>query len=144
MIYKFSVKDDNNNDKIFYLTADNLSQLYRRILSTYRIMREDVKLLAEYEETDDDGYKLKKSYESNVNKSDFGDKIVAKADKIYSKRRRLAGKGKLEYMKKNSFSEVGINTIEDLYPLIKKYKRVKVYFETGEKRGTKRYYALVK
>ena len=146
MIYKFSLKDDNGKDKIFYLTADNTTKLYRRIISTYQVMRDDITLLAEYTETKDYKYKLKKSYEKKSSKKEEkeDEKIISKAKEIFSKSRKLSGEGKSKYKEKMNFSEVVVEKEEDLYPLLKKYKKVKVYFETGEKRGTKKFYALVR
>ena len=144
MIYKFSVKDSNDKDKIFYLTADNLNQFYRRSINTYQITKDDITLLAEYEETDDYKYKLKKSYEAVEEKVEVDDKIKSKAEKIFSKQRKLSGDSKSDYKQRMNFSEVSIEKLEDLYPLLKKYKKVKVYFEPGEKRGEKKLYSLVR
>lgn len=141
MIYKFYIKNDDNINKLFYLTADTQSQLIRRIASTYGVAKDKITILAEYE-TDGDSYKLKKSYETKVPKKD--QKIIDNASKIFGKSRKLTGDSKIDYIKRMNFTEIDVQNETDLYPLLKKYKKVKVYFESTDKRGVYRYYALCK
>ena len=85
MIYSFNVRNEFGDEKQMYLTADNHNQLYRRILSTYGVSKDNVELLAEYKETEDYGYELVKSYTELVT----ADKdIVKKAKKILAEQSR--------------------------------------------------------
>lgn len=143
MVYKFSYLRDDNKEKTMYLSADTEAQLYRRALSTYGITKDNIKILAEYAPTKDlNSIKLKKEHKTSSTSCNKKDKD--KVDLIYSKLTRRCGQAKIDYIAKYSFMEVPINSKDDLYPLVKKYKRVKVYYEPGEKRGTKKLYALVK
>ena len=142
MIYKFSYPRPHKSDCILYLSAESETHLYRRALSIYGITNEHIKILATYEEGEDlDTVKLVETTEKPPKRDK---KLYDKVDLIYSKLTRRTGQAKIDYIKKYSFKEIPINEKSDLLPLVKKYKKVKVYFETGEKRGTKRLYALVK
>ena len=73
------------------------------------------------------------------------DKVLyEKAKELFTSAGRKVDPDKTNYAKKYSFSEVRIENEKDLYPLIQKYKKIKVYWEQGEKRGQHSYYALVK
>jgi hypothetical protein len=143
MIYSFNIITDERTTKQFYMTADNHNQLYKRILNTYGITKDNVTILEEYEETDDWKYKLVKSNITQVSDSDK--KKSDKANELFKKASRRSDKAKSEYFKKYQFKEiVNIKTPEDLIPLIESYKKIKVYWEPGEKRGQHNYYAMVK
>ena len=64
MIYKFKCGTNN----IFYLSADTKTQLYKRVFDMYRVLKEDIELLAEYKETADWGVKLVREYANNKTK----------------------------------------------------------------------------
>ena len=148
MIYYVRLLNDLGDKKTSYLTADDHNKLYRRILSTYNIPKNKVEILEEYKETDNGGYKLKKKYkvseDPNKETEPADEKIILKAKEIFSKSRKLSGENKSDYKQRLNFSEVSIEKEEDLYPLLQKYKKVKVYFDTGKKRGDRKYYSLVK
>lgn len=142
MVYKFSYLRDNNKEAIMYLSADNENQLYRRASSTYAIAKDRIKILAEYESGED--LNLITLVKNHEEATVYSQAIKDKVDQIYSKLTRRTGQAKIDYINKYSFKEVPIESKSDLFPLVSKYKRVKVYFEPGEKRGTKKLYALVK
>ena len=141
MIYSFNLTNDYNEQKQFYLTADNLNQLYRRILSTYGMTKDRVELIAEYEETADYKYKLIKSYSDE---DEVDNDIKKKAKELFSNSKRMSEPRKSEYIKKHKMTEISISTEKDLYSLIHKYKMIKVKWDLGEKRGQHSYYALVR
>ena len=142
MVYKFSYLRDNNKESIIYLSADNENQLYRRALSTYGITKDRIKILSEYKPNNDlNSITLVKNHEKA---NTYSQKVKDKVDQIYSKLTRRCGQHKIDYINRYSFTEIPIESKNDLYPLVSKYKRVKVYFEPGDKRGTKKLYALVK
>ena len=142
MIYNCQVRNSLGETKTFFLTADNYSQLYRRIASTYRIAKYDVEILEEYEETSDWKYKLVKSNIAHI--SDEDKELNKKASDLYSNASRKSEPYKSEAMKKYKYDVVPIEKIDDIVPLLKSYKKVKVYWELGEKRGQHKYYAFVK
>ena len=141
MIYSFNLINDYNEQKQFYLTADNLNQLYRRILSTYGMTKDSVELIAEYEETAEYKYKLVKSYSD---KDEVDNDIKKKAKELFLTSKRMSEPRKSEYIKKHKMTEVHIVNEKDLYSLISKYKTIKVKWDLGEKRGQHNYYALVR
>ena len=148
MIYKYTIRNNYNEDKTHYLSADSLNQLYKRLLTTYGITKDHVVVLEEYEETDDWGYKLKKSY-VKIEPDKQEDKIINeelldKANKVFSKNTRMTEPWKSDYKERHNVREVSIINVNDVYGLMEKYKFVKVYWEPGEKRGVHRYFALVK
>ena len=143
MIYSFNVRNEFNEEKHFLLTADNHTQLYKRILSTYGVTRDNVELLAEYEETPDWGYKLVKSHVAQDAKV-YDKDIKEKAKKAMADQSRMCEPWKSDYIARHKMTEFPIDSEKDLYPLIEKYKTVKVRWENGEKRGHHKYYALVK
>ena len=53
MIYSISIRNELNEDKQFYITANNISDMYKRVLSQYGIQKDRIELLEEYEETAD-------------------------------------------------------------------------------------------
>ncbi len=143
MIYHFNIRNEYNEDKAFFLSADNHSQLFRRILSTYGITKDKVEILEEYEETSDWGYKLVKS--SIAHLSDKDKEIKKQAKEIFAKNSRKCEPYKSEAIAKYKYKDaVNISGEKDLIPLLKKYKKVKVYWELTEQRGVHQYYALVK
>ena len=81
MIYNCSIRNEFNEDKTFFMTAKSHSDLYRRILSTYRIPKDKVEILEEYEETSDYGYRLVKSNISHLTNKDK--EFAAKAKELY-------------------------------------------------------------
>lgn len=141
MIYSVEILNDYGEKKQFYITADDPQKLYRRIASTYGILKDRVEILAEYEETDDWGYKLKKSHKEIVSEEETKNK--QKANELYRKASRKCEPYKSEAKKKYGFNVVNIASVEDIIPLLKEYKKVKVYWELGEKRGEHKYYAFV-
>lgn len=141
MIYHFSILNDDNVTKDFYLTADSPNQLYRRALMTYGVTRDKVTLIAEYKETGTIDCKFNRSFKE-VEKIDSAQ--LEKARKIFSKQRGLKDPFKANYKEKYDFSECDISSIDDLIPLLEKYKKVKVYWEPTDKRGVHRLYALYK
>ena len=142
MIYLVEVLNDYGEKKQFYITADDRTKLYRRISSTYGILRDRVEILAEYEETSDWGYKLSKSHKEL--ESDEDTKNKQKANELYRGASRKCEPYKSEAKNKYKFDVVDISSVDDIIPLLKKYKKVKVYWELGEKRGQHKYYAFVK
>lgn len=143
MIYYFNLKNDLNELKSFYLTADNHSQLYKRIMRTYGIPKDRVEILEEYEETEDYNYRL---YKSNIKHLTDKDKELAKkAREIFANSTRKCEPYKSDYIKKYNYKDViNINSEGDLIPLLNNYKKIKVYWELTDKRGVHQYYALVK
>lgn len=123
-----------------YLSAENINQLYKRIATQYGFSKDRVTVVAEYS-TEGENITLVKQYKDLKT---YSDKVRNKTDEVYSKLTRRCEPYKTEYINKYSFKEIPITSKEDLYPLVRDYKKVKVYFETGEKRGTKKLYALVK
>ena len=141
MVYKFSIINSNNKEKILYLSADSKSRLYQLALHMYGILKEDIRILAEYEEVGDDQVKLLHDY---TKAAGYSEKVVKKASEIFQKQIQRSGQYKQEYIKKYNFSEQEISGVEDLYPLVNQYKKVKVYWERLVPRGPKRLYALYK
>lgn len=148
MIYRFTIRNSFNENKALYLSADSVNQLYKRLLTTYGITKENVTILEEYEETDDWGYKLKKSYVKMESDKDdeptIDEDLLEKATKIFSKNTRMTEPWKSDYKERHNVREVSVTNANDVYGLMEKYKFVKVYWEPGEKRGVHRYFALVK
>lgn len=143
MIYHFNIRNEFNEDKEFFLTAENHSQLYRRILSTYGIVKDRVEILEEFEETDDWGYKLVKSNIEHLTKEDKD--IAKEAKRIFLNSSRKDEPYKTDYLKKHKYLEaIDISGEKDLIPLLKDYKNIKVYWNTTDKRGVHQYYAFVK
>lgn len=139
MIYHFSILNDENVTKDFYLTADTPNQLYRRALSTYGVTKDKITLIAEYKETGTIDCKLNRTF-TNVEKVDSAQ--LEKARKIFAKQRGLKEPFKTEYKEKYNFSECDIENVNDLLPLLDKYKKVKVYWEPTDKRGQHKLFAL--
>ena len=153
LIYRFTIRNSYNEDKEFYLTADTPSQLYKRILNTYGITKDNVSLLEEYEETSDWSYKLKKSHvkvtstpkdKDSSKVTTLNNEVLEKAKKIFSKNSRMTEPWKSDYKERHKVREVPVSGVNDVYGLVEKYKFVKVYWEPGEKRGVHKYFALVK
>ena len=140
MIYNFNIRNEFGDDKNFYLSADNLNQLYRRILSQYGTTKENVIILEEYKETDSYGYELVKSHIGTPE-----DKAkYKKAKEIFAKNARMSEPWKSDYKQRHKVTEIPIEDEKGLYELIDKYKFIKVYWDLGEKRGVHKYFALVK
>ena len=141
MIYSFNIRTENG-EKLFYLTEENQKKLFKRILSTYGVSKEDVEILEEYEE-DGWGIKLKKSYIDKKEKIE--PEFMIKASKMYKDAGRKDDHQKEEYKKKHKYSNIiELESAKDLAPLLKEYKKVKVFWALGEKRGIHNYYAFVK
>lgn len=136
MIYDFTILNSRGEHKQFYITADDDKSFYRRIFDTYGALPEQVNIRKLYKETEDYYYK-------EVTKKKV-DKNLDKATEAYNKASKKRGKKKEEYIKKYNFSETKITSINDVSSLMEVYKKVKVYWQPGKKRGTKEYYALVK
>lgn len=139
MIYSFNIKTDNG-EKQFYLTADNHQKLYRRILSTYGVTKDQVEIIEEFVE-DGYSYKLVKSYVTDqIDKN-----LLKEANSLYKNASRRCEPYKTEYFNKYKYSEIiNVETVKDIAKLLETYKKVKVYWELGEKRGQHNYYAFVK
>jgi len=144
LIYNCSVRNDFNEDRTFFITAKSHSDLYRRIMSAYRISKDKVEILEEYEETSDYGYKLVKSNISHLTNEDK--ELALKAKELFSNSKRRCEPYKTDYMQRHNYIEaINIDNEKDLIPLIEKYKKIKVYWETSKvKRGDRQYYAFVK
>lgn len=144
MIFNCRIRNDFNEDKTFFLTADNHSQLYKRIMSTYQIPKDRVEILEEYIETPDWGYKLHKSYISHLTNEDIS--LAKKAKELFAANKRRCEPYKTDYMQRHNYLKaIDINNEKDLIPLLKEFKNIKVYWETSkEKRGSRQYYAFVK
>ena len=141
MVYSFLIRTESG-EKQFYMTAENHQKLYRRILSTYGISKDDVEILEEYEE-DGWGIKLKKSYIDPNSKVD--PELMKIANKLFKEAGRKDEPHKTEYFKKHKYSKVfDIESSKDLVPIIEKYKKVKVYWSLGDKRGQHNYYVFAK
>lgn len=142
MIYSFSVRNEFNEEKQFYLTAEDKNKFYRRVLSTYGITKENINILEEFEETDDWGYRLVKS---NISHLSDEDKNKAKlALDIFNDNHCKDEPHKTKTIKRCGFDVIDINNEKDIIPLLNKYKTIKVYWEHTDKRGVKKYYVLVK
>lgn len=135
MIYKFKCGTNN----IFYLSADTKSQLYKRVFDMYRVAKEDIEILAEYKETANWGVKLEREYTKDVDNN-----LLSKASTLFKKSIRRSEPSKTEYIKKYKFQIKDVETPEDLIPILKTYKKVKIYWDLTEKRGVHSYYALYK
>lgn len=143
MIYHIQVRNSLGDFKTFFITAEDHTKLFRRVLSTYGVTKDNVEILEEYEETPDWGYKLSKS--NVVQKSDEDKELLLKANQMFSDASRKSEPYKSEAYKKYKYSSiVDIDSSVDIIPLLKSYKKVKVYWELGEKRGQHKYYAFVK
>lgn len=146
MIYEFKVANSNGNVKTMLLTADTLGAFYRRIAEMYGLAKDEVSLVAEYEETENFGYKLKKSYVKTTKKKDK--KLIDKAVLLFKqgddRSKRLVEPRKSDYIKRHNFKSCPISTADDVYELLTKYKTVKVYWENGDKRGSHKYFAVYK
>ena len=143
MIYSFTIKNDYDELKQFYLTADDKNKLYRRILSTYGVTKDRVEILEEFEETPDWGYKLHKSNIAHL--TDEDKELIKQARIIFANNSRKCEPYKSEYIKRYKYKEaINIENEKDLIPLLQQYKKVKVYWELTDKRGVHQYYALVK
>ena len=144
MIYNCSIRNEFNEDKTFFMTAKSHSDLYRRILATYRIPKDKVEILEEYEETSDYGYRLVKSNISHLTNEDK--EFASKAKELYINAKRRCEPYKTDYMKRHNYIDaIDIDNEKDLIPLINKYKNIKVYWETSKtKRGDRQYYAFVR
>lgn len=145
MIYEFKVAN-SGNVKTMLLTADTLGAFYRRIADMYGLTKDEVSLVAEYEETENFGYRLKKSYVKTDKKKDK--KLIDKAVLLFKqgddRSKRLVEPRKSDYIKRHKFNSCPISTADDVYELLIKYKTVKVYWENGIKRGTHSYFAVYK
>lgn len=142
MIYSVQILNDYGEKKQFYMTADDHAKLYRRIASTYGIEKGRVEIIAEYEETDDWGYKLKKSHKDIVSEEEK--KFSQKANELYRNASRKCEPYKSEAIKKYGYKTIDISSVDEVISLLKEYKKVKVYWELGERRGEHKYYAFVK
>ena len=143
MIYNIQIRNEFNDDKRFFLTADNHSQLYKRVLSTYGITKDKVEILEEYEETPDWGYRLIKSNIEHLTDNDKEN--IKKAKEIFANNSRKCEPYKSDAFKKYKYKDIiYIDGEKDLIPLLEKYSKVKVYWELTDKRGVHRYYAFVK
>lgn len=141
MIYKFALKVDTGKENEFFLTAENLNALYRRILSTYGITKDKVVLLEEYKEVGTSGVVFVKSH---VKKDEVDKEIIKKAKELIANKKRKPEPFKSEYKAKHSMIEFPVTKESDLYDLLAKYSTVRVCWEPTEKRGEHTMYALVK
>lgn len=144
MIYMFNILNDRGEQKKFYFTADSDNELYRRILRTYGVSKDRVTILEKLEETEDGYKKSKDTTNVQPKMSKKEQKIIDKSNELYHKAPRRCGEAKTDYMNKYGLSEIPIGSVNDLYDIVGKYKKVKVYWETTENRGEHKYYALVK
>lgn len=142
MIYRIRLRNDYNEEKDFFLTAEDHSKLYKRVLSTYGIPKNKVEILEEYKESDDWGYKLIKSNISHLTADDMARRN--RALEIFNDNRCKDEPHKTNALERGYKIIEDINDENDILPLLDKYKKIKVYWEHTEKRGKHRYYALVK
>ena len=136
-------KKDKHDYVIFDFDDFSLHYNDPRLFGKMQVITKDkIKILSEYKPSDNlNSITLVKNHEEA---NTYSQKVKDKVDQIYSKLTRRCGQHKIDYINKYSFTEIPIESKNDLYPLVSKYKRVKVYFEPGDKRGTKKLYALVK
>lgn len=146
MIYEFKVVNDKGKPIDMFLTADNEKAFYRRAIEMYSICRDEIILVAEYDEAPNFGYKLKKSYVKTEKKKDK--KVLDKALTLFKqaddRSKRMVEPRKSDYIKRHNFKSCPISTAEDVAELLSKYKTVKVYWENGEKRGSHALYCVYK
>lgn len=142
MIYSISIRNEFNEDKQFFLTAEDHSKLYKRILSTYGISRDRVEILEEYEETPDWGIKLVKSNISHLSNKDKDN--LKRALNIFNDNHCKDEPYKSKTIARCNYKVIDIENEKDIVPLLDKYKEIKVYYEHTDKRGIYKYYALVK
>ena len=142
MIYNVQVKNSYGANKTFFMSADSKQKLYKRIMHSYSIPKEEVEILEEYEDTPDWGYKLKKSYIKHL--SEDTKNLTSTANQLFSKAKRLSDPNKTKKVEKYNYNIIDIDTEANIVPLLEKYNTVKVYWDLGEKRGSHKYYALVK
>ena len=144
MIYSINIRNNFNEDKQMYLTAENHTKLYRRVLTSYGIPKDRVEILEEFEETPDYGYKLVKSNIAHLTDNDK--KVAQKAKELFANNKRRCEPYKTDYMiRHNYIKAINIKDEKDLIPLLNEFKNIKVYWETSkEKRGDRQYYAFVK
>ena len=142
MIYSVNIINEFGDEKQFYITAENEDKLYRRVFNTYGVAKIGVQILAVYRETPNWGYELVKSFVDEESKEDK--EISKKANDLYKNASRKCEPYKSEAIKKYKYNVVDISSAEDIIPLLSEYKKVKVYWELGEKRGQHNYYAFVK
>ncbi len=157
MIYEFQVFN-NKKVKTMLLSADSKSAFFRRIAEMYGLTKEEIILIREYDETDNFGYTLHKSYvEEAPKKSAKKDtkKITKTTNKFITnalqefkrgddRSRRMVEPRKSDYIKRHKMKSFPISSADDVAELMSKYKVVKVYWENGEKRGQHTLYAVVK
>ncbi len=145
MLYNFTILNDSKKEKQFFLTADNEAQLYRRIISQYGVTKDRVTIVERIEE---DGFSYvgagKKESKKEIKKKNKDKKIIEKCKEIFNNNKKKASKKREEYRDKYKFNEEEINSSEDLYEYVKKYKKVKVYWSPGKERGKHIYYVLYK
>lgn len=146
MIYEFKVVNSNGKPKDMFLTADSVNAFYRRAIEMYSLCRDEIILVAEYEEVPNFGYKLKKSFVKIEKKKDK--KVLDKALTVFKqandRSKRMVEPRKSDYIERHKFSSCPISTVDDVADLMSKYKTVKVYWENGTKRGEHALYACYK
>lgn len=145
MIYDFIATIKNSKgkkiDKQFYLTADNIKQLYRLIWEMYRLKPEEIKIRSEIND---------ENIDINTNKREIkraegvftrtGELDALLSEKIYGRPLDF-----FEDKKSNKFEIVEIKFDEtSIKELLNKYKKVKIYYlRTGAKKN-KQYIAVCK
>lgn len=153
MIYEFQVST-NKKVKTMLLSADTKSAFFRRIAEMYGLTKEEIILIREYDETENFGYTLHKSYIEEAPKK--GVKKTTKATNKFitnalqefkrgdDRSRRMVEPRKSDYIKRHKMKSFPVSSADDVAELMSKYKVVKVYWENGEKRGQHALYAVVK
>ena len=143
MIYSISIRNEYNEDKQFFISAEDISKMYKRVLSTYGTTKDKIEILEEYEETPDWGVKLVKSNVSHLSSVDKDN--IKKAKEIFFNSSRKCEPYKSDAFKKYKYKDIiYIDSEKDVVPLVKKYNKVKVYWELTDTRGVHQYYAFVK
>ena len=141
MIYSISIRNEFNEDKQFYISANNISDMYKRILTQFGITKDKIELLEEYEETSDWGIKLVKSHIDHLSKEDKTN--IKKAKELFFNSTRKCEPYKSKAIKKYG-NVVYIKDEKDVIPLVEKYKEISIHWEPTETRGVRNYYALVR
>lgn len=138
MIYKIQIRNDYNEFKQMFLTANSKSELARRTFAQYHITKDRLEILEEY----DDNLNLIKSHVNHLN--DIDKDLLQKSKELFYNSVRKCEPYKSEYMQRHKMSAIDINTSEDVFKLLKKYKNVRVCWELTDKRGQHKHYALVR
>jgi len=143
MVYNLTIINDAGIPKQFYLSGTSESDVIKRARDTYAVPPERIKVIEYHEDTGTVDINPK-PIPVGEKKSKKDKKADDKASELYYSAKKKRGSKKSDYIKKYNFTEVKISGPDDISNYIKKYKKVKCYWEPSSERGKHQYYLLVK